>query len=127
MSMLPAATSCRSGFQRCVRLRSTSVTLACPRRPSVSPSRVASSSPPAPPPTTTMRCGLPERSADTRLVAARHGLAAEEKLRPEPAPLVPLVEGDRGIDQAVLELVERTVDGAARGHAVSLLDDFLAV
>ena len=54
--MLPAATSCSSGFQRCVRAQSTSVTRARCRARSLSPSRVASSSPPAPPPTITMRC-----------------------------------------------------------------------
>ena len=40
-----------------VRERSTSVTRARPLRPSLSPSRVASSRPPAPPPTMTMLCG----------------------------------------------------------------------
>src|SRR5688500_1850782 len=56
MSMLPAAISCRCGFQKCVRAFSTSVMCALPRLPSLWPSRVTSSSPPAPPPTTTMRC-----------------------------------------------------------------------
>src|SRR3982751_3063795 len=56
MSMLPAATSCRCGFQKCVRVFSISVTCALLPLPSLSPRRVASSSPPAPPPTMTMRC-----------------------------------------------------------------------
>src|SRR5262245_24586820 len=60
--MLPAAISCSSGFHRCVRFFSISVTAAFPRRPSLSPSRVTSSSPPAPPPTTTIRCN-PWRAA----------------------------------------------------------------
>src|SRR6185312_10300984 len=55
MSMLPAATSCSSGFQRCVRLGSTSVTAAPAALPYRSPSLVASSRPPAPPPTMTTR------------------------------------------------------------------------
>jgi len=50
-----AAISCSSGFHKCVRFLSISVTTARPRLPSELPSRVASSSPPAPPPTTTMR------------------------------------------------------------------------
>src|SRR5437016_9051967 len=56
MSMLPAAISCKCGFQKWVRCFSISVM--CARFPfaSLSPSRVASSSPPAPPPTTTIRC-----------------------------------------------------------------------
>src|SRR5215472_9292338 len=54
--MLPAAISCNSGFHKCARALSISVTSALPRRPSLSPSRVASSSPPAPPPTMTTRC-----------------------------------------------------------------------
>src|SRR3712207_5236294 len=54
--MLPAATSCSSGFHRWLRARSTRVTEASPRRPSVSPSLVASSRPAAPPPTMTIRC-----------------------------------------------------------------------
>src|SRR5688572_25783650 len=98
MSMLPAATSCSSGFHRCVRLRSTSVTCARSFRPKRSPSLVASSSPPAPPPTTTMRC------AATGSVLGGNGLAAEEYLRVEAAPAIPLVEHDRGIDQPVPEL-----------------------
>src|SRR5262245_9996066 len=53
--MLPAATSCSSGFHRWVRDLSIRLTAALPRRPSFLPSRVTSSSPPAPPPTTTMR------------------------------------------------------------------------
>src|SRR6478609_9548206 len=72
MSMLPAATSCSSGFQRCVRLRSTSVTCARPRRAKRSPSRVTSSSPPAPPPTTTMRCGALAMSG-LRVQGLQHG------------------------------------------------------
>src|SRR5262245_49687183 len=55
-SMLPAATSCSSGFQRWVRARSTRVTWARFFFPILSPSFVASSSPPAPPPTMTIRC-----------------------------------------------------------------------
>ena len=54
--MLPAATECSSGFHRCVRARSISVTSARPCLASVSPSFVTSPSPAAPPPTTTMRC-----------------------------------------------------------------------
>src|SRR5262245_32533331 len=54
--MLPAATSCSSGFQRWVRDLSISVPPPTPRRPSVSPSPVTSSRPPAPPPMTMMRC-----------------------------------------------------------------------
>src|SRR5438552_2766764 len=73
--MLPAAISCRCGFQKCVRVFSISVTCALLRLPSLSPIRVASSSPPAPPPTTMMRCSAPvvsERSVDgtTRWVAS---------------------------------------------------------
>src|SRR5436190_13376898 len=56
--MLPAATSCSSGFHRCVRLPSISVTAALRRRPSLLPRRVASSRPPAPPPTMTIRCSV---------------------------------------------------------------------
>src|SRR5215470_3229063 len=55
--MLPASTSCNSGFQRWVRDLSIRETSATPRRPSVSPSPVTSSRPPAPPPMTMMRCG----------------------------------------------------------------------
>ena len=55
-SMLPAAISCSLGFQTCERAWSISVMCARPRRPSLSPRRVASSSPPAPPPTITTRC-----------------------------------------------------------------------
>src|SRR5204862_7931516 len=55
-SMLPAAISCSSGFQRWVRALSMRVMCALPRLPSLLPRRVASSSPPAPPPTTTIRC-----------------------------------------------------------------------
>src|SRR3954470_20626799 len=101
MSMLPAATSCSSGFHRCVRLRSMSVTCARPRLPSLSPSAVASSRPPAPPPTTTIRAAL----------LTRHRLAAEEELGPSPAPEIPVVEQDGRIDEAVVELVERAVHG----------------
>src|SRR5574338_772378 len=54
--MLPAATSCSNGFHRCLRDRSISVMPARPRRPRLSPSRVASSRPPAPPPTITILC-----------------------------------------------------------------------
>src|SRR5438128_6404110 len=61
MSMLPAAISCRCGFQKWVRAFSISVTCALLRLPSRSPSRVASSSPPAPPPTITIRCKDPGR------------------------------------------------------------------
>src|SRR3954466_14059575 len=111
MSMLPAATSCSSGFHKWVRLRSPSVTGARPRLPRRSPRRVASSRPPAPPPTTTMRCAL----------LTRHRLAAGEERRPEPAPAIPFVEEERGIHEAVLELVERAVHGRARGHAVARL------
>src|SRR4029078_9697349 len=55
--MRPAATSCSSGFHTWVSARSTSLIAALPRRPSLSPSAVASGKPPAPPPTMTMRCG----------------------------------------------------------------------
>src|SRR5215470_1887549 len=55
--MLPASTSCNSGFQRWVRDLSIRETSATPRRPSASPSPVTSSRPPAPPPMTMMRCG----------------------------------------------------------------------
>src|SRR5205823_2775599 len=56
--MLPAATSCKRGFQRWVSFLSTRVTVARPLLPRRSPARVASSSPPAPPPTITTRWGL---------------------------------------------------------------------
>ena len=57
--MLPAAISCSSGFQICVRdaVDERDRRLA-PRLPSLLPSVVASSRPPAPPPTTTMWCRL---------------------------------------------------------------------
>src|SRR5690349_6979583 len=118
--MLPAATSCSSGFHRCVRLRSTSVTSARWWRPSLSPRPVASSRPPAPPPTTTTRCG-------PAMSVLRDGLSAEEELRPQAAEAVPLVEHDRRVDERVPELVEGTVDRAARGDAVARLDDLLAL
>src|SRR5690348_3752686 len=117
MSMLPAATSWSSGFHRCVRLRSMSVTSARPFRPRRSPRRVANSSPPAPPPTMTTRC----------MSVLRDGLSAQEEVRPELAEAVPLIEHDRGIDQLVPELVERAVHRAARGHAIARLDDLLAL
>src|SRR3954469_14130957 len=120
MSMLPAATSCSSGFHRWVRLRSMSVTSARPLRASRSPSRVASSSPPAPPPAMTMRCSAPT-------LFLGDGLAAEEELGPELAEAVPVVEHDRRVDQPVAELVERAVDRAARGNPVARLDDLLAL
>src|SRR6185369_5652453 len=69
--MLPAATSCSSGFHKCVRVRSTSVTRAWPLRPAVSPSRVASSSPPAPPPTITIWWTLAAAAVPTRASAAK--------------------------------------------------------
>src|SRR5436190_24232145 len=83
--MLPAATSCSIGFQRCVLALSTNVTLAptCDeerRRPRRSPSRVTSSSPAAPPPTTTILCTLP---SPTRRCA----------FSPSPPP----AGGDRGV------------------------------
>src|SRR5689334_2125437 len=69
--MLPAAISCNSGFHRCARALSMSVISALPRRPSLSPSRVASSSPPAPPPTMTMRCWRAPLSAPLALGVCR--------------------------------------------------------
>ncbi len=51
-SMLPAATSCSSGFHRCARERSIKVASAFLRLASLSPMRVTSSSPAAPPPAT---------------------------------------------------------------------------
>src|SRR3954470_4530518 len=56
--MLPAATSCSSGFHKWVRERSISVMLAFLRLPSLSPSPVTNSRPAAPPPTTTMWCSV---------------------------------------------------------------------
>src|SRR5262249_41924653 len=71
--MLPAAISCSSGFHKCARDLSMSVISALPRRPSLSPSMVASSSPPAPPPTTTIRGTALARSAS---LLARSRIAA---------------------------------------------------
>src|SRR5260221_3663494 len=110
--MLPAATSCSSGFHRCVRLRSTSVTSARCFFRSRSPRRVTSSSPPAPPPTITTRCAA-------LLLGDR--APTEEDLGEMPVPLVPLVERDRRIDERIGEFVERAVHGEARRHAVARL------
>src|SRR5258706_4036482 len=118
MFMLPAATSCRSGFHRCVRLRSMSVICARCFFPRRSPSRVTSSSPPAPPPTITTRCAA-------LLLGDR--AATEEDLGKMPVPLVPLVERDRPIDERVGKLVERAVDRDARRNAVARLDDLLSL
>src|SRR3954468_10145711 len=71
MSMLPAAISCRCGFQKWVRAHSISVISARPRRPSLSPSFVASSRPPAPPPTMTTRCGVPAADASVARMSRR--------------------------------------------------------
>src|SRR4029079_5745496 len=60
--MLPAASSCRCGFQKCERARSISVMSARLWRPRLSPSFVASSRPPAPPPTMTTRWVKPPGS-----------------------------------------------------------------
>jgi hypothetical protein len=55
VSSVPAATSCRVGFQMWKLERSISSTRSLPALgPSFRPSRAASSSPPAPPPTITM-------------------------------------------------------------------------
>src|SRR5262245_50034436 len=62
--MLPAATSCSSGFHRCERILSIKVTAALPRLPNLLPSRVTSSKPPAPPPTTTILCSAPAAGMD---------------------------------------------------------------
>src|SRR6185369_1332257 len=53
-------------------------------------------------------------------------LTLEEQAGPAPFPLRPLVEHDHRIDQRIVELVERTVDRAARGNAVARLDDRLS-
>src|SRR5919201_1258520 len=66
-------------------------------------------------------------SASYTLLLALDGLAAEEELRPELVPLVALFERDRRIDDLVRELVERRVDGEARGHAVHALEELLPV
>src|SRR5438477_9397213 len=61
------------------------------------------------------------------LFLAPDGLAAEKELRPQAIPLLALVERDRRIDDLVRKLVERRVDGEARGHAVHALEELLAV
>src|SRR5262245_31559033 len=76
MSMLPAAISCRCGFQKCVRAFSTRVTCAFLRLPSLSPRRVASSRPPAPPPTTTIRWTPAVVASDDGPIAGAAGRAA---------------------------------------------------
>src|SRR5207237_6952770 len=65
-------------------------------------------------------------SRKPHLFALAGRLAAEKKRRPEPAPLVPFVERDRRIDEAVVEPVERARDGAARGNALVVAQDLLA-
>src|SRR6476469_9139140 len=74
--MRPAATSCSSGFHTWVSARSTSVIAALPRRPSLSPSAVASGKPPAPPPTMTTRCGLAVAGTDLSSVTLHRPFAA---------------------------------------------------
>src|SRR4051812_20947569 len=61
------------------------------------------------------------------LFLALDGLAAEEELRPEPVPLLALVERDGGVDDLVRELVERRLDCEARGHPVHAPEELLPV
>src|SRR6185436_18798847 len=121
--MLPAATSCSSGFHRCVRLPSISVTAALRRRPSLLPRRVASSSPPAPPPTMTIRCS----GASTVLLVepdVRQVLVGEMAWDDLPA----LHAGDVRYQAAVPD--HRHAVGGSNDHALHLAregDTFLAV
>src|ERR1041385_6428885 len=66
-------------------------------------------------------------SAWYTLFLPANGLAAEENLRPEPVPLLALVERDRRIDDLVWKPVERRIDGEARRHAVHALEELLAL
>src|SRR5882762_7888019 len=66
-------------------------------------------------------------SAWYTLLLALDGLAAEEELRPEAIPLLGLIQRERRVDELVRELVERRIDGQARGHAVHALEELLAL
>src|SRR5260221_3127526 len=54
-----------------------------------------------------------------------HRLPGEKEIREKPLPLLALVEREHGVDDLVLELVERAVDGHVRVDAVDALVDLL--
>ena len=115
--MLPEAISCSLGFQTWVRLRSISVTSACLRRPSVSPSRVASSSPPAPPPTMTMRWLMGfRRSAAVLICERRCEIAARTAVCAPPEPA-----SQRPAPACAPRPASSTASGSSASASVSLL------
>src|SRR5882672_7913756 len=72
--------------------------------------------------------GMPSAAepAATRLsFIGLHRLPAEKGLGEKFLPLLALIEREHRIDDLVLELVERTVHGHARGDAVHALVDLL--
>src|SRR5689334_23163123 len=70
------------------------------------------------------------RSRDRRFMSVGflfQFLSPEEELAPDLLPLVVLVEGDHGVDHLEGEFVEVGVHREARGNAVALLEDGLAL
>src|SRR6266702_1534108 len=92
---------------------------AMPRRPSSCLSRATTSGTPL----TAEATAIP---AGTRIsFIGLHRLPGEKEIREKPLPLLALVEREHRVDDLVLELVERAVDGHVRGDAVDALVDLL--